>query len=385
MEKRISYKSRIINEEKAKDLIKQGYFALDPHCHSCFSYDVPDVIETSPEVVIAEQQRLGLKTCISDHDTLNGFYYMKSKKLTGTVMTNKGMIPAAEIKIKPLKAKLVSPANIQMHTIHINVFGLNKEQLRMLESIAEKDRDLDAFVKYLKEHDLDWMFNHPFWHEPYEKLNWAILPGLAKNYFDVIELNSGRPKVFNDLAIHMAEQFNKGIVASTDSHIGKPGRAYVLAEGKNFKEFWKNVKAGKMYVVRKDMTTFGVVSESADMISNIFKANVHASKERQLIPDTGVKTFDNVARAVTSGRLKRMYFAKKLIHTLLYTFNYTAGPILAWRYYMKKNDNLAQKITNRIKLIVRDLKNEPILQGRITLHKQDTDKKLSNRHTAISK
>jgi predicted metal-dependent phosphoesterase TrpH len=342
-----SYKGKILNEEQAKELLNQGYFGIDPHCHSSYSYDVPDVPETSPEALVHEEERLGLREFFSDHDTMNGFDYMRKKGLTGSIKTKTGLIPGVEIKIRPLKARHVDLKK-DMHTIHINVFGLNKEQFIMLEEISEKYRDLDEFVKYLKQEDLNWMYNHPFWHEPHERLNWKVIPGLAKNYFDVIELNSNRPKAFNDLAMHIAENLNKGIVASTDSHIGKPGRAYVLAEGKNFEQFWENVKERKMYIVRKDMTTLGVVKESAAMIHHIFKANIRTSEERRYTPVTGIKPLDSVALAVTSGRLKKMYFTKKIIHTFFYTLNYTAGPLLAWRLYMSKANNLAERIRESV-------------------------------------
>ena len=355
MNNHVSYRSSIISLEKAREMIGQGYFALDTHCHSSFSFDVPDVPETSPEAMIKEQTRLGLKALITDHDTMNGYYYMKKKGLAGTTKTRKGLIPGVEIKIKPIKAKHVD-IHEEVHSIHINVFGLNKDQLNVLETIAEKDKDLDAFVKYLRQQDLSYMYNHPFWHEPHERLNWKIIPGIAKHYFDVIELNSNRPKAFNDLALHMAEQFNKGIVASTDSHTGEPGKVFVMAEGKNFEEFWQNVLDRKMHIYRHDMTTWGVVKESAAMIHNIFKANTRAAKDRQFTSVTGIKPFDNIAMAVTTGRLKRMYFTKNIIHSFFYTLNYTAGPIIAWRLYMNKENSLADKIRNGVRFRTRQIK-----------------------------
>ena len=112
-----------------------------------------------------------------------------------------------------------------------------------INEIAQRG-DLDELIKYLRQNDLDWMYNHPFYHSKKEHLNWRIIPALAKNYFDVIELNSSYSKGLNDITQKLAENLNKGIVAGSDSHTGNPGTALVIAEGKNFKDFWENVKDG---------------------------------------------------------------------------------------------------------------------------------------------
>jgi predicted metal-dependent phosphoesterase TrpH len=346
----------IVSISEANNLLQQGYFGIDPHCHSSFSFDVPDVQETSPENIISKQISMGLRPILSDHDTLNGYNYLRKKGMTGSMRHSKGVIPASEITIKPLKPKLVDTYG-PIHTLHINVFGLNNSQLEIIEEIAQKHRDLDAMIAYLKREGLKWQYNHPFWHEVGEKLNWRAIPGLAKYYFDVIELNMSRPKSFNDLALRMAMHLNKGIISSTDCHIGQPGRVFTIAEGKNFDEFWQNVIDGKSKVVRKDITTWGVVKESSEMISNIFRANINTHKDRQLSKPTGIAPIDKLATAVTSGSIKNMYYTKKVIHSMLYTLNYTAGPFIAWKLYTSKENNLAEKIKLGVERMVRKLKN----------------------------
>lgn len=341
------YKHKVILNEFANDLKHQGYFAVDPHCHTSFSYDVPDVKQTSPEMLVKKQKSLGLMPLISDHDTLNGYNYLMLRK-------NQKVIPAAEITIIPKTAKLITFKK-PLHTLHINVFQLDNEQLEILEDLASK-QDLDEFIKFLRQEDLDYMYNHPFWCESNEKLNWKAVPGLAKNYFDVIELNAGRPKNLNDLALYIAEQFNKGIVSATDTHTNEPGNAYTLAEGKNFKDFWQNVKESRFYIVREDLTPFTIMRQSGAMMSNIFRANINANKERSFTPTSGFAALDNFFKSVTSGSLKDKLFLKKTMNALLQSVNYTAGPILFWKLYLSKEISYGENVKEKIMKVTNSLK-----------------------------
>ena len=120
------HQPKIISYEEGMKLIKEGYFALDPHSHSAFSYDVPDVNATSPEYVIKVQNSKGLKPVLTDHDTLNGYKRLKQKGIKA--------IPAVELTFRPkIIRKIVSNRPIQ--TLHINIFGLNFHDLEMLKNI----------------------------------------------------------------------------------------------------------------------------------------------------------------------------------------------------------------------------------------------------------
>jgi predicted metal-dependent phosphoesterase TrpH len=339
---KINYKSRIISSEQAREHIKDGYFALDPHCHTSYSYDVPDAVQTNPENVIKVQKNIGLRPLVSDHDTLNGYNYLKRKGYSK-------IIPAVELTFRPKIARKVN-FNGPMHTLHINIFGLNNNDLVSLKDIAHRG-DLDELVRYLKHNDLDWMYNHPFWHEKHEHLNWRVIPGLAKNYFDIIELNGTFSRSMNDIALRMAQNLNKGVIASSDSHTGKPGIGYVIAEGKNFKEFWENVKNKKMYVMRRDMGTLDIVREGSLMISQAVNAKIRPINEKKFTPSTDFKPFNTLMRSLTSGSLKNKLIIKKVIQMVIQSINYTAGPILIWKFYVSKDDKNAEYIRRRIALL----------------------------------
>jgi predicted metal-dependent phosphoesterase TrpH len=358
------YNPKIVSMEYGIDLIKQGYFAMDPHCHSSYSYDVPDVKETSPESIIKVQKLKNLRQVLTDHDNLNGYNRLKSK--------GQKILPAVELTFKPkIARKVISPKTIQ--TVHINIFGLNNSDLTALREIAGTG-DLDELILYLKQNDLDWMYNHPFFHEKKEKLNWRAIPGLAKNYFDVIELNNSFSKGLNDINQRIAEKLDKGIVASSDSHTGNPGRAFVIAEGKNFKDFWENVKSGNTYIMRKDMNTWGIVREASLIINQAFNANIRPSIQKRYRPATNVEPLDYIMKSVTSGKLKNQFITKKVIQMTLQSLNYAAGPMLAWRLHVTKNEDKAEHIRNKMQALTNNIQS-------LKQHVKKNDKNHTNKHS----
>ena len=346
---KVDYRSKIIAQEEAKNYIKDGYFALDPHCHTSYSYDVPDAEDTHPEQVVGVQKKLGLRMLVSDHDNINAYNYLRKK--------GHKIIPAVELTFKPSimrKIDLKGP----MHTLHINIFGLNNNDMAVLSEIAKRG-DLDELVKYCKQNDLDWMYNHPLFYERGEHLNWRAVPGLAKHYFDVVELNGTFSRSMNDIALRLAENLRKGVIASSDSHTGRPGIGFVIAEGKNFKDFWENVKRGEMYVVRRDMKTLDIVKEASLMVNQTFSASTKPRKEKRFSPATNFAPFNKLATSVTSGRLKDKFILKKIIKMTLQTINYSAGPILAWKLHVTKDEKHAEYIRHRIDLLTKKLNINP--------------------------
>lgn len=231
-----------------------------------------------------------------------------------------------ELTFKPrIARKIFTHKPIQ--TLHVNVFGPNKTDVFNLKEISLRG-DLDELIRYLRQNDLEWMYNHPFFHEKKERLNWKVIPELARNYFDVIELNGTYSKSINNINQRIAEKLGKGVVASSDSHTGNPGVAYVLAEGKNFRDFWENVKEGDAYIMRRDLNSKAIIQEASLMINHAFNAN-NRRKSRRYTPATGIEPFDTIAKSVTSGRLKNAVLVKRILHMLIQSLKYTSIPMLA--------------------------------------------------------
>ncbi len=338
--------SNILTYNAAQELLAQKYYAIDPHCHSSFSYDVPDVIETSPETIINHLKSKKLIPIITDHDNINAYNYLKKKHIK--------ILPAVELTFKPkIARKLILSKPIQ--TIHINVYGLTNHDLIILKEIAIRG-DLDELVTYFKQNDLDYVYNHPFYHEKKEFLNWKVIPDLAKNYFNVLELNGSHSKGLNDIVQRLALKLNKGMISSSDNHTGTPGYGITIAEGKNFKDFWDNVKNNKAYIVRKNMGTLDIVREASRVFNQAFHAHKRQRKGRRYTPATEVEEIDTIIKSFTSGKYKNSIIIKKTMYMLLQSINYTAGPVLAWRLHVTKNETIAEKIRGRINLLTNKIK-----------------------------
>jgi len=369
-------KFNIVSIDEATQLLKEGYYAMDPHCHSSYSYDVPDVKQTSPETIIKVLKSKKLMPVITDHDNINAYNYLKKK--------NNKILPAVELTFKPqIARKIISPKSIQ--TLHINIYRLNNNDLIILKEIAKKG-DLDELVRYLKQNDLEWTYNHPFYHEKRERLNWRAIPDLAKNYFEVLELNGSYSRGLNDIIQKLALKLDKGIVASSDSHTGNPGRGFIVTEGKNFRDFWNNVKDKKAYIVRKDMGTWDIVREASLIFNQAFHARIKPRLGRKYTPATEVESIDNIIKSVTSGKFKNSFVTKKAIYMTLQSLNYTAGPILAWKLHVNKNETSAEKIrgkmflfTNKIKELKKNIGKEKIKQHKNKYYGQNIIKQSPNK------
>lgn len=329
----------ILSTNEAESLKEKGYLAIDSHVHSSHSYDVPDSKKTIPESIIAEEERQGLLKIITDHDTMTAH----------DMLRRNDVIRGVEIKIIPKKARMLKNICLMpMHTLHVNVYGLSDYQFQDLENISFITADLDEFIGYIRDAGLKYQYNHPFWHERGEKMNWRAVPELAKYYFDVIELNAGRPKTLNDLALYIANEYNKGLTSSTDSHTGRPGRAIVLANGRDFDEMWDNIKNRRMYIVRHDMNALGVMEEATYMIDNIFDDKKH--KHKIYSPETGIKLLDNIARR--AHKIGPEDMLSKIAYKGLCFFNNSFGARLGDRLYIGKENKFGQKIAGSIMDIV---------------------------------
>jgi len=362
---------RSISMNYAEQLKQEGYFAIDSHCHSSFSYDVPDTQETSPITIMQSQIALNLRPLITDHDTLNGYNHviksLQSSQKNKTENKDKQInvrsryiIPAAEISIKPLHAKKIDLKK-SLHTIHVNVFMLNKHQLADLKEIAVQERDLDEFVEYLKVNNLPYCYNHPFWHEVKEKMRWKYIPAIAKYYFDVLEINAGRTRPNNDMVMNIASRFRKGIIAGTDSHTGEIGGAITLAEGNNFEEFWQNILDMKSYIVRQDLTTRTIIKDTSATIRQILKARMD-NPESSFHLITGVKELDSLGRILTSPTIKDNMILRNLMNTALQTVTFSAGRIIAWKLMVNKDKNFIKTREHKIRRIISKLHLMPIIQ-----------------------
>ena len=174
----------------------------------------------------------------TDHDTMAAYDEIG--------WTREGLVPAVEVKI-------LDRRNVG-HTVHVNVYTLNRRQLREIQEIARGARDIVQLTGYLRDEDLPFTFNHPFWHEPDETTPTSEAVIDVAPLFPVLEYNMGRVGRLNAQAIRLANALSKGIVAATDSHVGEVGKAFTLARGDTFKEFFGRIAAREAHLCPVDLT-----------------------------------------------------------------------------------------------------------------------------------
>ena len=249
---------RIASPEGIDRLISKGWHEADLHVHTYYSNDVLPSKSLDPLVLYEKARRKGLKyITFTDHDTMDAYDRVGWKR--------EGLIPGVEIKIKDLK-------NVG-HSLHVNVYELNKLQFAELMKIAKVKQDIRTFVAYLKENDLPFVYNHPFWYEHGEKPSFKTVNDIIK-LFPVTEYNMLRVWQKNALALKLAQKHGKGIIASTDTHSGNIGRASTFAKGETFREYFQNIAEGKVYLNSQDLTLKILRDEINTWVELVFNLDI---------------------------------------------------------------------------------------------------------------
>jgi predicted metal-dependent phosphoesterase TrpH len=271
---------KIIDHDQAWDLLARGWQAADLHVHTLHSYDVIPTRQVDPLNLYHEARRRGMAyIAFTDHDTMVAYDEIG--------WTREGLVPAVEVKI-------LDPRRVG-HTIHVNVYTLNRRQFGEIERIAGKARDIAALTAYLRAEGLPYTFNHPFWHEPDETLNIPAVLDVAR-LFPVLEYNMGRIGRINAMALRLADTLSKGVTASTDSHVGEIGRAFSLSRGDSFKEFFDRIAARGSYLCPADLTLPRLKKETALRIRHLFDKTGWLRAKESLTMDTGSAILDGIVR-----------------------------------------------------------------------------------------
>ncbi len=204
------YRERILQAEQKDLLLQDGWLAADLHVHSTCSPDVLPYPDFHPEAIYqgALKRGMGFVT-ITDHDTMEAYDIIGWER--------ERLVPGVEMT-------LFDPVRVG-HTIHVNVYELNKSQFLELKRIAERDGNLETFIDFLQDQSLLYTYNHPFWFLPKDKPNYRAVADII-DLFPVIEYNMKRIKMKNMFALWLAAKKGKGITASTDTHIGQMGHAF---------------------------------------------------------------------------------------------------------------------------------------------------------------
>ena len=231
----------------------------DLHLHSNVSYDVLNLPELSPRSLYdrAVERGMGFFT-LTDHETIRGIEKLRrelDREFDGAPPIP--VITGIEMKVRDPKIG---------HAIHVNVLGLNQSQ--MLE-LARRRKSVDRFLDLCRSEDLYHAYNHPFWFEPGERASLSTVSELIDR-FPVIELNAGRIPQLNGRTLRIARRFGKQLVAASDSHTGRIGKAYTMAPGATPEEFLRSIRSGAWRAVPNHTSFLGFIDEVQDTIDLVF-------------------------------------------------------------------------------------------------------------------
>ncbi|WP_410508748.1 PHP domain-containing protein [Methanosarcina hadiensis] len=309
--------------------MEEGWKRADLHVHTTCSFDVLPAKDLDPRSLYEKSLEIGMDfITFTDHDTMEAYEILgwDCEKL----------VPGVEMSIYD--------PELAGHTLHINVFELDMEEFSELREIAEMERNLKGFIRYLKRHKLPFVYNHPFWFEFHKHSNPSAVPKLAK-LFPVLEYNMHELKQKNELTIALAERFGKSIIATTDTHTGNLGKVYTLAKGDSFREYFRNIEKGRNYIVTEDLTRELLIEEMNTWIDLIFEK----SRKSRDIKDylTGVKSLDAVVKISRSALLN---YSPKLNRTAMNLFYMISKTGLPASFYIHSEKSLAREIEKSIEI-----------------------------------
>lgn len=315
----------MLDPHQARALLAEGWHAADLHVHTLHSYDVIPTRQVDPLNLYLEARRRGMTyVAFTDHDTMAAYDEIG--------WTREGLVPAVEVKI-------LDPRNVG-HTIHVNVYTLNRRQFQEIEEIAGKAHDVVTLAEYLRAEGLPFVFNHPFWHEPEEKPNLRGVLDVAR-LFPVLEYNMGRIIRINAQALRLANSLSKGIVAATDTHVGEIGRAFTLARSDSFKEFFDRIAARESHLCPADLTLPRLKEETSLRIHRLFDKTGWLQAKESLTMDTGNAILDGiisqVAREGSSSPGFSRWLLKKAIEAL-------SGSGIPGALYLRYQNSLADRV-----------------------------------------
>lgn len=317
--------SSLLDPGEARGLLASGWQAADLHVHTLHSYDVIPTRQTDPLRLYEEARRLGMTyVAFTDHDTMAAYDQIG--------WTREGLVPAVEVKI-------LDTRNVG-HTVHINVYTLDRRQFHEIEAIANGARDIVALTDYLRAEGLPYAFNHPFWHEPDERPDLRAVIDVAR-LFPVLEYNMGRIGRINAQALRLARTLGKGVTAGTDSHIGEIGRAFTLARGDSFEEFFGNIAARRSHLCPADLTLPRLKAETSLRIQALFDKASWLHAKDSLTMDTGNAVLDGIVRRLAKREAGAPTVSRWLIRKAIEAVSGTGIP---GALYLRYQNGLADRV-----------------------------------------
>ncbi len=132
------------------------------------------------------------------------------------------------------------------YDIHVGVYFGDDKAEKQHEEAQKVKGNIMELVDYLKNEDVLHVLNHPFF-VPWAKKNCRLTREDMEQLREMFEIVEKRNGLIPEGDNYKAEKFfkEKGAIAGSDCHNGKPGRTYAVAEADDKKEFLQQIKNGR--------------------------------------------------------------------------------------------------------------------------------------------
>ena len=315
-----NYRERILDPAAAARLTSNGWAAADLHAHTWYSNDVIPSPETDPITIYQTAIAKGFRfVTFTDHDTMDAYDRVG--------WTRERLVPGVEVRI-------LDPVRVG-HTLHVNVFGLNKKQFLEIEDIAQRDQNIDVLLRYLTDNDLDFVYNHPFWCEFHQRLSVRSIRDIAP-LFPVLEYNRGRIFPLNLSALELAEEHRLGLVASSDTHSGLVGSSYTLARATTFREFFREISRGRFLVMPQDMTVELFSEEIYRYINFIFEEKVDEAEVPGVRAGRNYRLARRIVQSMIESDWQKAFIRKKIMRSAFSLLNALGIPAFIHLKYQRR-------------------------------------------------
>jgi predicted metal-dependent phosphoesterase TrpH len=315
-----SHGKRILDPVSAARLIADGWAAADLHVHTWYSNDVIPSPQTDPLTLYRSAIKKGFRfVTFTDHDTMDAYDRIG--------WTRERVVPGVEIRI-------LDPVRVG-HTLHVNVYGLDKKQFLEIEAIAQRERNIDHLVRYLVDSGLSFIYNHPFWCELHEKLSIQSIRDIAP-LFPVLEYNRGRIHPLNREALELADELGLGLAAGSDTHSGLIGSSYTLAQAATFPDFFDELRRGRSLAMPQDMNVELFSQEICRFINFIFGERVGEAEIPGVEQGRDYRFFRRLVQFLIESDMQKGFVRKKIIRSAFSLVNALGIPAYIHLSYQRR-------------------------------------------------
>jgi len=152
----------------------------------------------------------------------------------------------------------------------------------------------------------------------------------------------GRIARINRQALMLAQARGRGIVATTDTHVGEIGRAFTIGRGGTFRESFDQIRLGRSFIVPADLNISSLKQETTIRIRQLLNKSGWLHPKDSLAIDTGSVILDGIVARLAQARPEMPGFAKKILKIVLEGASRSGIP---GSLYLRSQRNLADQIS----------------------------------------